>query len=84
MYLSIILPNGNPIKIPIIESHKFCFTNIFLIDTGLYSENLKEKVHISIGMIDNLCHEIVYHKHSELNYEKMIDIVVSTISCMLL
>ena len=55
-----------------------------LIDTGLDSENLKEKVHISIGMIDNLCHEIVYHKHKELNYEKMIDIVVSTISCMLL
>ena len=55
-----------------------------LIDNGLNSENLKEKVHTSINMIDNLCHEIVYHKHAELNYEKMIDIVISTISYMLL
>lgn len=55
-----------------------------LIDNGLDSENLKEKVHTSISLIDNLCHEIVYHKHKELDYEKMIDIVISTISYMLL
>ena len=55
-----------------------------LLDNDFHSENIKEKVHIAIGMIDNLCHEIVYHKHTELDYEKMIDIVISTISYMLL
>ena len=41
--------------------------------------NLIEKVHIVIGIIDNLCHEIVYHKHSDLNYDAMTDIVVENI-----
>ena len=43
------------------------------------TKNLLEKSHIIIGLIDNLCHEIVYHKHSELNYEIMIDICINTI-----
>ena len=43
------------------------------------STQIKEKVHIIIGLIDNLCHEIVYHKHKELDYEIMTDIVVNEI-----
>lgn len=39
----------------------------------------KENIHIAHGIIDNFCHEVVYHKHEELNYdlmkEKVIDIV---------
>lgn len=54
-----------------------------LLENGFESENLSEKVHVSIGMIDNLCHEIVYHKHRELDYEKMINIVAKTITNML-
>lgn len=54
-----------------------------LLENGFESENLSEKVHVAIGMIDNLCHEIVYHKHKELNYNKMIDIVVKSITNML-
>ena len=38
-----------------------------------------EKSNIAIGLIDNLCHEIVYHKHSELNYNVMTDICIDTI-----
>ena len=55
-----------------------------LSENGFESENLSEKVHVSIGMIDNLCHEIVYHKHKELDYSKMIDIVVESITIMLI
>ena len=54
-----------------------------LLENGFKSENLSEEVHVAIGMIDNLCHEIVYHKHRELDYEKMINIVVKTITNML-
>lgn len=50
-----------------------------LVENGFDSKNLMEKSHIAIGLIDNLCHEIVYHKHSELNYNVMTDICIETI-----
>ena len=53
-------------------------TNL-LIQNGFNSENLFEKVHIIIGLIDNLCHEIVYHKHSNMNYDIMTNLVLQTI-----
>lgn len=51
----------------------------FLSTHGFDTNNLQEKVHIIIGLVDNLCHEIVYHKHRELNYDVMTDIVVREI-----
>lgn len=51
-----------------------------LVSNNINSNNLKEKVHIIIGMIDNLCHEIVYHQHEELDYNKMTDIVINNIN----
>lgn len=57
-------------------------TNI-LLKNDFNIENIKEKVHTSISMIDNLCHEIVYHKHKELDYDEMIDIVINNIAYML-
>lgn len=34
-------------------------------------KNQYEKVHIIIGIVENLCHEIVYHKHDIINYDIM-------------
>ncbi len=50
-----------------------------LIANGIDIENINEKVHVIIALIDNLCHEIVYHKHKELDYDSMTKIVVNTI-----
>ena len=50
-----------------------------LVNNGFDSTNLMEKAHICIGLIDNLCHEIVYHRHVGLNYDVMTDICVDTI-----
>ena len=50
-----------------------------LIKNGFNETNLDERVHISINLIDDLCHEIVYHKHNELDYNIMIDLVIDTI-----
>ena len=50
-----------------------------LIENNFKITNINEKVHIVIGLTDNLCHEIVYHKHKELDYEIMTDIVVNEI-----
>lgn len=54
-----------------------------LISNGFSEENLKEKVHIIVNLIDDLCHEIVYHKHSKMDYNKMIDLTIDIIMKML-
>jgi hypothetical protein len=54
-----------------------------LIYNNIKKEQLKEKVHIIIGMIDNLCHEVVYHKHKELDYETMTNLVINNINKLL-
>ena len=54
-----------------------------LINNKFKDNNLSEKVHIMMGLIDNLCHEIVYHKHKELDYNVMTDIVVCEIENIL-
>jgi AcrR family transcriptional regulator len=41
--------------------------------------NAHEKVHIIIGLIDNLCHEIVYHKHKNFDYNIMKNEVINII-----
>lgn len=50
-----------------------------LKQNGFNSEDLSEKVHIIIGIIDNLSHEIVYHKHEGLDYDKMKTLVINNI-----
>ena len=50
-----------------------------LLKNGFKDDMLFEKVHITIGLIDNLCHEIIYHKHDDMNYDNMTDIVIYTI-----
>lgn len=47
-----------------------------LIQNGFSNENIHEKVHTIIHLIDDLCHEIVYHKHEQLDYTTMIDITI--------
>ena len=42
-----------------------------LVNSGFKSTNIKEKVHILIGLVDNYCHEVVYHKHNIINYDVM-------------
>ena len=51
----------------------------FLKSKGVNKKNLTEVVHISMGLVDNLCHEVVYHKHNDIDYDKMIDLVLDTI-----
>lgn len=34
-------------------------------------DNMAEKVHIVVGIVENYCHEVVYHKHFMINYDIM-------------
>ena len=42
-------------------------------------DNPIEKIHIVIGIIENLCHEVVYHKHNKIDYEAMENEVIKII-----
>ena len=52
-----------------------------LVNSGFPETNILEKVHIAIGIIDNYCNELVYHKHKDLNYdimkENILDIIIN-------
>jgi AcrR family transcriptional regulator len=52
-----------------------------LENNNMHITNAREKVHIAIGLIDNLCHEIVYHKHEKIDYtimkEEVINIIIN-------
>ena len=50
-----------------------------LINNNFANDNLSEKVHIMMGLIDNLCHEITYHKHDNMNYEIMTNLVIDNV-----
>lgn len=55
-----------------------------LLNSDFRPDNLTERVHISIHLIDDLCHEIVYHKHEEINYDIMTDIVIKSVIDLLI
>ncbi|MBR4231310.1 MAG: hypothetical protein IKR74_04050, partial [Bacilli bacterium] len=50
-----------------------------LIENDFKDDDLYEKVHIMMGLIDNLCHEIIYHKHNDMNYDDMTELVIQCI-----
>ena len=61
-------------------------TNIImdlLKKNGFSSDDLFERTHIIFGLIDNFCHEVVYHRHSSIDYDAMKKIVVNSITHIL-
>jgi AcrR family transcriptional regulator len=52
---------------------------LLLENNNIHITNAREKVHIAVGLIDNLCHEIVYHKHDKIDYDLMKDEVINII-----
>ena len=54
-----------------------------LIKNGFNDIYLKEKIHIMISMVDNLCHEIIYHKHKELDYKIMCKLLIESIDSLI-
>ena len=52
-------------------------------DNGITTDHLKENVHVAVNLIDDLCHEVVYHKHNSMNYDVMIDVVIKCIKDLL-
>ena len=66
----------------IFQEYELEATNVLveiLKNNNFDTDNLFEKSHLIIAWMDNLCHEVAYHKHKELNYEAMTNIVVDEI-----
>ena len=55
------------------------FLKEILLNNNFKNDNLYEKVHIMLGLIDNLCHEVTYHKHDNMNYDIMTNLVIENI-----
>lgn len=45
--------------------------------------HLKERVHIATYLGENFCHEVVYHKHEEIDYNVMKEEVIKLITDLL-
>ena len=54
-----------------------------LKENNISSENLFEKVNIIIGIVENYCHEVVYHHHKTMNYDVMKKEVIKIITNIL-
>ena len=60
--------------------------SIFKILKDNYIEvtNPKERIHIIMGLIDNYCHELVFHKHKNIDYKAMKEEVINMIEMLLI
>ena len=53
------------------------------LNNGYSKNNLEEKTHLIVILLNNLAHEEVFHEHVEFNYKKMDEIVINIIIDML-
>lgn len=54
-----------------------------LVENGFSNFNINEKVHIIYNIIDQYCHEVIYHKHDNINYPEMKNEIISMIEIIL-
>ena len=52
---------------------------IFLDNHNLKLKNKTEKVHLAYNLVENLCHEYLYHKHKNIDYKEIIDLTTNTL-----
>lgn len=57
--------------------------NNLTVGDGHNPIHLKERVHIAISLGENFCHEVVYHKHTEIDYNVMKEEVIKLITDLL-
>ncbi len=54
-----------------------------LENNGFSIENIEEKIHIIFGLVDNYCHEAIYHRHDSLDYRVMKENIIDIIKYIL-
>lgn len=51
----------------------------FLQENNISSKNINEKAHLILSIMDNYCHEVVYHHHDNLDKDVMKALVINTV-----
>lgn len=54
-----------------------------LENNGFSIENIEEKIHIIFGLVDNYCHDAIYHRHDSLDYKVMKENIIDIIKYIL-
>jgi len=76
------MKHSDPEVANLFEEYELEATNV-VVDlfnkNRLKTDNPYEKAHLIILWIDDLCHEIVYHDHKNIDYTKMKEIVINSI-----
>ncbi len=52
-------------------------------DAGYHLNNPDEKMHLLFHLVEDYCHEVVFHKHAYINYEIYLDATIQTIIFLL-
>ena len=52
-------------------------------NNNIVIDNIYERTHLILKLIDDLCHEIAFHKHKDMDYDKMTDLVIASIMHLL-
>lgn len=47
--------------------------------TQFKGQHKLEKVHMIIQMVENYCHEVVFHKHKDMDYDMMKQLLIQSI-----
>lgn len=50
-----------------------------LTDHNIKVNQMTERVHLAYNIVETLCHECVYHKHANINYDAMISLTTKTL-----
>lgn len=51
----------------------------FLTNHHIKVNQMTERVHLAYNIVETLCHECVYHKHANINYNAMISLTTKTL-----
>lgn len=63
-----------------LAEQKLTFTiNDALTANNVHINNAIEKIHIAYNLVENYCHEYVFHRHDFIDYKKMKEVVVDEI-----
>lgn len=52
----------------------------FLSSYQINAPYLRERTHLALGVVDQFCHEVVYHQHPDFDYPAMKAVVAATVS----
>lgn len=81
-----VMANSDPDISNIIVEFERSLTDRFAdsfaaMDNGV--SHVREKIHLVFHMIEDYCHEVVFHHHEHMDYTVMKELLLSTLHCLI-